>query len=160
MHHLSSKDTIQSRNETFLNVAPEESRRRWGKKMAPIRGPGQEADPTASDTLEGHTALWRYIPHLKAHKGVTHWKFSEYNKWWRTMEKPCTIIAVSMGEADTRREPLGDQAMEVTGEWPGWDKTCAHPDEGLFKRRKSDRYRAFHHNVARSYVRQNSMLFR
>lgn len=32
---------------------------------------------------------------------------------------PRTIIAVSIGEADTRRDPLGDQAMEVTGEWPG-----------------------------------------
>lgn len=29
---------------------------------------------------------------------------------------PYTIIAVSIGEADTRRDPLGDQAMEVTGE--------------------------------------------
>lgn len=29
---------------------------------------------------------------------------------------PCTIIAVSTGEADKRRDPLGDQAMEVTGE--------------------------------------------
>lgn len=27
-----------------------------------------------------------------------------------------TIIAVSIGEADTRRDPLGDQAIEVTGE--------------------------------------------
>lgn len=27
-----------------------------------------------------------------------------------------TIIAVSTGEADTSREPEGDQAMEVTGE--------------------------------------------
>lgn len=49
-----------------------------------------------------------------------------------TMKRlPCTIIAVSIGEADTRRDPLGDQAMEVTGEWPGWDKTWAQPDEGL-----------------------------
>lgn len=27
-----------------------------------------------------------------------------------------TIMAVSIGEADKSREPLGDQAMEVTGE--------------------------------------------
>lgn len=27
-----------------------------------------------------------------------------------------TIIAVSIGEADKSRDPLGDQAMEVTGE--------------------------------------------
>lgn len=27
-----------------------------------------------------------------------------------------TIMAVSTGEADTSREPEGDQAMEVTGE--------------------------------------------
>lgn len=42
-----------------------------------------------------------------------------------------TIIAVSIGEADKSREPLGDQAMDVTGEWPGWDRTWAQPDEGL-----------------------------
>lgn len=42
-----------------------------------------------------------------------------------------TIIAVSTGEADTSREPEGDQAMEVTGEWPGWVNTWAQPEEGL-----------------------------
>lgn len=42
-----------------------------------------------------------------------------------------TIIAVSIGEADTRRDPLGDQAIEVTGEWPGCERTWAQPEEGL-----------------------------
>lgn len=47
-----------------------------------------------------------------------------------------TIIVVSIGEADKSRDPLGDQAMEVTGEWPGWDRTWAQPDEGLQDQRK------------------------
>lgn len=42
-------------------------------------------------------------------------------------------MAVSIGDADTRREPLGDQAMEVTGEWPGCDRTWAQPEEGLYR---------------------------
>lgn len=67
---------------------------------------------------------------------------------------PCTIIAVSIGEADTRREPLGHQAMEVTGECPGWDNTCAHPDEGLVEKWetytfKAERYITRKHTSAR-----------
>lgn len=42
-----------------------------------------------------------------------------------------TIMDVSIGEADKRRAPLGDQAMDVTGAWPGWDNTWAQLDEGL-----------------------------
>lgn len=66
-----------------------------------------------------------------------------WNQWHRynqsdSQMKQCrsqsclpTIMAVSIGDADTRREPLGDQAMEVTGEWPGCERTWAQPEEGL-----------------------------
>lgn len=88
--------------------------------MASIRGPRKESDPTSSNTLKWHTALRSNIPDLK------HIDAKRYNghrvcpaplQHDSMMKKlPRTIMAVSMGEADKRRDPLGDQAMEVTGE--------------------------------------------
>lgn len=40
----------------------------------------------------------------------------QYKSDFKINRSAPTIIAVSTGEADTKREPLGDQAMEVTGE--------------------------------------------
>lgn len=111
------------------SLLPEQGSRCRSQDMAAVRGPRQKGDPTSSDTLKRYTTFCSHIPNLRY---VLMSDVSTVKMSGLKMKCPLrTIIAVSIGDADTRREPLGDQAMEVTGEWPGWDKTCAQPDEGL-----------------------------
>jgi len=42
-----------------------------------------------------------------------------------------TIIALSVGDADTRMPSSGHQATLMTGEWPGVDNTWAQLADGL-----------------------------
>lgn len=110
--------------------------------MAAVRGPGQEGDPSTSNTLKLHAAFCSYIPHLQdtsTPKGGKDFNNNHRNlviSEFQMKQQPHTIIAVSTGEADTRRDPFGDQAMEATGEWPGRERTCAQPDEGLHGSRR------------------------
>lgn len=99
--------------------------------MTPIRRPGQEADAASPNALKWNAAFRSYIPDLK-HTSTARLKARRLRDAPTGRTCACvgakksrpgptldTIMVVSMGEADRSRDPLGDQAMEVTGEWPG-----------------------------------------
>lgn len=114
------------------DLSPEQSRRCRGQNVAAVERPRQEADSAPSYTLKRHAALRSNIPHLKpmaSLQPVRHLGSQTTQFRWQLCSP--TIMAVSIGDADTRSEPLGDQAMEVTGEWPGCERTWAQPEEGL-----------------------------
>lgn len=104
----------------MLFFQPEQGRRCGCQDVAAVWGPGQEGDAASSDTLQRYAALCSDIPNLK-HASISKeqlWKqeAAQSERGLKEKQLPRTIMEVSSGEADTRRDPLGDQAMDVTGE--------------------------------------------
>lgn len=46
-------------------------------------------------------------------------------------------MAVSTGDEDSKALPLGDQQTLVTGLWPGCERICEQPEEGLLDLQKT-----------------------
>lgn len=131
MFYLNRADGVEAR--TWL---PSGDQDRKLTPPPPTRWSGTQHSEATSQTWNTQTLdFWRYVDN-EIFPQVTDFLHKE------TAEKPRvglllgTIIVVSIGEADKSRDPLGDQAMEVTGEWPGWVRTWAQPDEGLQDQRK------------------------